>query len=268
MPETPYYLLLKHRKVAAMTSLKTLRRTSDVGKELEILESDVQRQQSEQGGFKELFMIPANRKAFMLVNVTRIFQQMTGISAFGAYFQLMISNAADVPPMLGVSMLLMLQMLVNLSMYYIIDLYGRKTLLMLSAVLTTAVLLALGAFLALRDFMNADIAGQNFLPIILIFLYIIGFNSGFSAIPNVLTAEMFSTSIKAKASALSSLTLSFWMMGTIKFYQFTADHISLAVPFLTFGITTLLSIFFFAFSLIETKGNSLESIQQKLIASG
>lgn len=268
MPETPYYLLSKHQKTAAMTSLQILRRTSDVGKELEILECDVQRQQSEQGGFKELFTIPANRKAFVLVNVTRVFQQMTGVSAFGAYFQLMISNAANVPPMFGVSMLLIVQLIVNLSMYCFIDLYGRKTLLMISAAMTTGVLLALGVFLTLRDFTTVDIENQKFLPILLIFLFIVSFNSGLASIPNVLTAEMYSTSIKAKASALSSLTLSVFMMGTIKFYQFTADHISLAVPFLTFGSFTLLSVFFFAFFLIETRGRTLENIQQKLIAAG
>lgn len=267
MPETPYYLLTKNKKKAAMDSLIILRRSHDVGKEHEILEMDVYRQQSEQGGFKELFMIPANRKAFILANVTRVVQQFTGTSALGAYFQIIIANASNFSPMLGTTMILVVQAILNMSLYYFIDMYDRKILLVLSSALTAVILFIFSGFLILRDFTSINTTNLQLLPIAMIFFFIIAFNIGLGPIPNVLTAEMYSTSIKAKASALSSLTLSLSMMGSIKFYQYTADNISMAVPFLTFAGCTFFGTFFFRFCLIETRGKTLEMIQRELLAS-
>lgn len=267
MPETPYFLLSKNRTVAAMDSIKTLRRTSKVEKELEILEIDVKRQMSEQGGFKELFSIPANRKAFILANSTRFLQQMSGCSAFGVYFQLIILKSSNLPAMVSSSMLLVLQVVMTITSYFYIDHFGRKTLLIISASLTSVVLFALGGFIVIKDYTLIDTSNLQWFPVFAIVFYVISFVSGLGAVTNMLTAEMYSTSIKAKATALSSINLSLIMIGTVKYYQYTADHISQAVPFMTFGLVTFLSIFFFRFILIETRGKSLETIQQELIAS-
>lgn len=267
MPETPYYLLSKNKESEATDTLIILRRTYDVVEELKALQSAVKRQQSEQGGFRELFRIPANRKALILSNVTRIFQQLSGTSAYSAYFQLMIVTSTSFPPMLGTSFLLMVQGMVNLSAYYFIDMYGRKTLLVLSASLASTVLFLLGGFMLVKDFTNINTSGSHYFPLMMIFLFIITFNIGMGPIPNVINAEIYSTSIKSKATAFGSLTLSVSMIATIKFYQYTSDHISVAVPFLTFALSTFCSIFFFRFCLIETKGKKLETIQQELIPS-
>lgn len=268
MPETPYYLLSKNRRIAAMDSLIILRRTREVEKELEILENDVQRQMSEEGGFRELFVIPANRKAFILANVTRFLQQMSGCSAVGSYYQLMVAKSApNIPPMFSTSMLLLLQILLTVTSFYYIDLYGRKLLLVLSASLTTVVLFILGGFIALKDFTYIDTSGLEWFPLMMMVFYVISFILGLGAVTNILTAEMYSTNIKAKATAISSVNLSLLMMATIKYYQYTADHMSQAVPFLTFAVFTCFSTFFFRFCLIETKGKSLEMIQQELMAA-
>lgn len=267
MPETPYYFLSKNRKVEAMESLVTLRRTSKVEKELDILEGDVQRQMSEKGGYRELFTIPVNRKAFILANITRIYQQMTGCTAFFTYFQLLIATASSIPPMIGTSILLLTQVMLTMMSYYFIDLYGRKTLLIISASTTSIVLFILGGFMIVRDFTNIDLSHLQLFPLIMLFFFIVTFTIGSGAVTTIFTAEMYSTSIKAPATALSCVNLSVWMMATVKFYQYTADTFSLAVPFMTFAVFTFSSVFFFHFCLIETKGKTLEMILKELDSS-
>jgi hypothetical protein len=54
------------------------------------------------------------------------------------------------------------------------------------------------------------------------------------------------------------------MMATTKFYQVTADEFGLTVPYCSFALTTFLGVLFLYFCLPETKGKTLEEIQQEL----
>jgi hypothetical protein len=54
------------------------------------------------------------------------------------------------------------------------------------------------------------------------------------------------------------------MMATTKFNQVTADEFGLMVLYCSFALTTFLGVLFLFFCLPETKGKTLEEIQQEL----
>lgn len=62
MPDSPYFLIMKHRPDQAKQSLIWLRGTGDVTEELEKVRVNVEHDRKNAGTVKELVMIPGNRK--------------------------------------------------------------------------------------------------------------------------------------------------------------------------------------------------------------
>ncbi|XP_018565815.1 facilitated trehalose transporter Tret1-2 homolog [Anoplophora glabripennis] len=263
-PETPYYYFMKGRPEQAVKSLKILRRKNSVWKEAESLSADVDRQMSESGGYLDLFRVSSNRKAFFLVAAARIFQQLTGASAYGLYCQLLIGGSTKLSPVLGSCLLMVTQLTVICVSSLFIDKIGRKPLFTLSSGLSCLVLFIQASFSILKTYSGLDLSFMHWFPVLVMVFFVSFFTMGLGVGLNIFVSEIFSSSIKAKALSLSSIVYSFSMMASIKYYQYTADNYSLAVTFYTFAFCTLIGTFFFKFFLPETKGKTLETIQQEL----
>ncbi|XP_050298938.1 facilitated trehalose transporter Tret1-like [Anthonomus grandis grandis] len=264
MPESPYYCFMKEDEEGARKSLQTLRRKLDVDKELKQLALDVNRQMSEKGSYGDLFRIYANKKAFFLVSVTRIIQVFTGSIALMSYQQVMLSQATDLSPILASVVLITSGIVMVIVASFYIDKAGRKLSLFYSSTFTCLALLSQGIFLTVRDYTHLDISKVSWLPLPIMLLYNIAFRGGLGVVTNIFTSEIYSASIKAKAMSLGGLINAISMIISTKLYQIAADYVGLAVPFYIFAFTTFLGTLFFYFVLPETKGKSLERIQQEL----
>ncbi|XP_030761310.1 facilitated trehalose transporter Tret1-like isoform X2 [Sitophilus oryzae] len=264
MPESPYYCLMNKDLEGARKALQVLRRKKNVDKEVLQLSSDVDRQMSEKGSYKDLFCIKSNRKAFLLVCATRNFQVFTGSIALMSYVQIMISDATDLSPVMGSTVLIIagVVMVVIASVY--VDKFGRKPTLAISSLFTALTLLAQAVFLSIRDYTDIDVSSLSWLPLLIMTFNNLAFRGGLGVVTNIFISEIYSTSIKAKAMSLGSLNFAIVMIISTKLYQLTADYVGLAVPFYIFAITTFIGSVFFYFVLPETKGKTLETIQQEL----
>ncbi|XP_044260409.1 facilitated trehalose transporter Tret1-like [Tribolium madens] len=265
MPESPYFLLMKNRKIEAESVLKFLRRKNSVSDELAKLTSDVNRQMSESGTFRDIFTIESNRKALILVVVLRTFQQFTGVSAFSLYIQILLNEATQVlAPHVGASILLLIQVSMSVLSSFFVDKWGRKPLLIFSSISCFITLTSQTIFFAFKEYSNVDVSVIDWFPLVMMILFMVSFFSGLGVIVNIFTSEMFSASVKSKTICLTNGVFAFGMLATTKFYQTTADNFGLTVPFATFAILTLFGIVFEYFWLPETKGKTLEEIQQEL----
>ncbi|XP_018565807.1 facilitated trehalose transporter Tret1-like [Anoplophora glabripennis] len=263
-PETPYYLLMKGKTERARQSLKALRGSQDVEKEVLRLTADVARQMSESGTYKDLFTIDSNRKAFFLITAARIFQQFTGTSAFINYYQILIEQNTDLSPVMGSSLIILTQIIMSALASKFVDRFGRKPLLTASAGLTFSVLLILGIYFTLKDYTSLDLSVIHWFPLPMMVLFIITFFLGMGVIMPILVSEVYSTSIKARAISLGGIVFASSMTASTKFYQYAGDNFGLAVPFYTFAASTFFGTLFFHFKVPETKGKTLEAIQQEL----
>ncbi|KAJ8939502.1 hypothetical protein NQ314_011117 [Rhamnusium bicolor] len=263
-PESPYYLIMKKKNEEAAASLRIFRRKNSVEKEIISITADVDRQMSESGTYKDLFTIASNRKAFLLAATARIFQQFTGCTAYTVYYQILIEQSTNLSPVMGSSVLLLVQIAMACLASAFIDKFGRKPLFVLSSGLCFLVLFTLGTFFLLRDYIGIDLSYIDWFPLPMMMLYIIVFSLGLGVALNIFVSEIYSTSIKAKAFSLGSIVFASSMMASTKFYQYTSDNFGMAVPFYTFSGCSLVGTFFFRFVLPETKGQTLEAIQQRL----
>lgn len=265
MPETPYFSLMQNRTNEAEKSLRFLRRKQNVENELASLTKDVNRQMSERGSYVDLFKIKSNRKACIAMAGMRIVQQFAGISTFTFYYQLLFREATDsIPPHFGSILMSSLQTIFTWLASFFIDKSGRKPLLIFSCTGVSLVLILQGVFFSLRDFAGVDVFSVKYLPLVGMVVYIAVFAVGLGSVVNLMLGELFSASIKAKALGLMNIVFGVTMFISTKFYQYTTDTVGIAVPMYTFGICAGLGTFFCWLCVPETKGKTLEEIQQEL----
>lgn len=140
----------------------------------------------------------------------------------------------------------------------LIDKFGRKFLLYVGGI-------GMPVFLGL--FSWAYISGNTNGYILLISM--LGFIAFFAASQGtviwVILSEMFPTNIRARGSAIGSF--SHWFFNAINSWVFPVAVASIGTgyTFLFFCIATILSLVFYRFALVETKGKSLEEIERMVL---
>lgn len=142
----------------------------------------------------------------------------------------------------------------------LIDKFGRKTLLYIGGI-------GMPFFLGL--FAWADITHQASIPLILFSM--LGFIALFAVSQGtviwVMLSEMFPTDIRAMGSAIGSF--SHWFFNAIVSFLFPIALRSIGggYAFLFFCVATILSLLFYKYALIETKGKSLEEIERLVLGT-
>ncbi len=140
----------------------------------------------------------------------------------------------------------------------LIDKFGRKFLLYAGGI-------GMPVFLGL--FSWAYLSGNTNGYILLISM--LGFIAFFAASQGtviwVILSEMFPTNIRARGSAIGSF--SHWFFNSLISWVFpvVVASIGTGYAFLFFCIATILSLVFYRFALVETKGKSLEEIEKMVL---
>lgn len=264
-PETPYYYLFKDKSDSAENSLRKLRRLKDVSQEFARLNEDLRRQLSETGTYKDCFKIASNRKAIFIVGIARALQQFTGISTFAAYNQYIFQEAGTSLDKGYSSMIYALSLSISSFVALMfIDKVGRKRPMIFSSITCCLVLSAEAIYFYLKDYLWTDVSSFSWFPVVGMVSYVITFSSGLSLIPILLLGELFSTSIRGKAGTIITILSSSYMTLINKVFQVLMSNYGLTAPFALFAICAFIGIFFSYFFIPETKGKTLEQIQQML----
>lgn len=264
-PETPYYYLLKNAHTQAEESLKKLRRKHDVSKEFSQLDADVKRQLSEKGTLKDCFRIQSNRKAILIVGVCRVLQQFTGIHAFAAYNQYIFQEAGGALDKGYSSMIYALSLsMCSLIVLIFIDKLGRRKPMIFSSIGCFIALATEAIYFGIKDYTSINHTSFSWYPIAGMVFYVIAFASGLGLIPILLIGELISTAIRSKAGTIITITSACFMTLINKLFQVLMSNYGLTAPFTLFGTFSFICIFVSYFYVPETKGKTLEEIQQML----
>lgn len=189
-----------------------------------------------------------------------MFNQLSGINIVNYYSTEIFKNAGltretafYLTVLVGITNLIFT--IIGMSL---IDKFGRKTLLYIGGI-------GMPFFLGL--FAWADITHQASIPLILFSM--LGFIALFAVSQGtviwVILSEMFPTDIRAMGSAIGSF--SHWFFNAIVSFLFPIALRSIGggYAFLFFCIATILSLVFYRYALIETKGKSLEEIEKLVL---
>lgn len=269
MPESPYYLIMIGEEKSAENSLRRLRGRDDVQDELRQLDCDVKRQLSESGKFKDLWLIPSNRKSLIIANLARAFQQLGGISALVTYSQyIFIQAGGDISSGHAAMIFSGLLAFVNIFANLLTEKLGRRKSMISSCFGCGVILLALSIYFYLQMYTKVNVLNVGWFPVVGIVVYVLVFSLGLGVVPTVMLGEIFSASVRKYSTMVSNVVFGIFMCSVTKLFQFLMSSYGLCVPFLFFSLSCFVGSVSSYFIIPETKGKSLEEIQQSLKSNG
>lgn len=265
MPDSPYYLLYKDRPEEAKAALQCLRQRDDVDAELKDITIAIERQKSEKGRPQDLFLIPSNRKAMIIMCVLNAAQHMSSISVMLMNMHSILFEAGSnyIEPSTAAIIFSALMFAAAMSASLLMDRFGRRFLIISSSTLSGLCLLAIAVYFT---FMNAgyDVLEVSWIPVAAVMLYATVFKAGLGLVPIVLTAELFPAKVKAMGMTISDCMYVGFCVISLQVYHLFKDSYGIHIPFYVFAICCFLTVIFAIVMIPETKGKTLEEIQLML----
>ena len=145
-----------------------------------------------------------------------------------------------------------------------VDRFGRRILLFTSATFVSISLGLMGVFFYLQELWGESEATEliGWLPLSSLIVFFIAFSTGFSNVPFIVMGELFPTRYRGLLGPISS---SFNLLCTfivVRTFPDMEERMSVHGTFWFFMCCTLASMVFVYFLLPETKGHTLEEIEQ------
>ncbi|KAF9670009.1 hypothetical protein SADUNF_Sadunf13G0023800 [Salix dunnii] len=187
-----------------------------------------------------------------------VLQQFGGVNGI-AFYASSIFISAGFSGSIGMIAMVVVQIPMTVLGVVLMDISGRRPLLMVSAAGT-----CLGCFLAALSFLLQDlnklVSVTPFLALFGVLIYTGSFSLGMGGIPWVIMSEVFPINMKGSAGSL--VTLVSWLGSWVISYAFNfLMDWSSAGTFFIFSCVCGLTVLFVAKLVPETKGRTLEEIQ-------
>lgn len=267
MPESPYYYFAKGKKDEAISALSYLRGKSAEGvrEEAEMIEGVVAESLKNAGTVKDLFNVKGNRKALIICCGLISFQQLSGINVVLFYSQSIFQKTgSSLDSAIATIIVGTVQVLASGCTPLIVDRLGRRIILLVSAGGMAIALGAMGLYF-LFDIQQASFVGSiGWLPILSLIVFVSVYCVGFGPLPWAVLGEMFPSNVKSKASSIVASVC--WIFGFIvtKYFSALDEAVGSDWAFWIFGILCIAAFAFTLTLVMETKGMSLQQIQDKL----
>ncbi|KAF6209401.1 hypothetical protein GE061_015148 [Apolygus lucorum] len=227
------------------------------------MEEAVNEQMAHQGTFTEIVSKASNRKGFFLVECFKL------SSACSATLMLFPFSTQIIPEgwltsqdshIVLCSVWVVSAVIASGLMYK----FKRRSLMMVSTVGTIIILTSTAIWYYLRDFTPVSTASTAWLPLMLLVCAVFFETIGIISIPNIIKGEVFPINIKTKATALSCMTAcGFEAINYLYFYDIN-NNLGMYFNFVKSAFSAAFCLFIVKFYMIETKGHSLEEIQEML----
>ncbi|WP_413499608.1 sugar porter family MFS transporter [Buttiauxella gaviniae] len=265
LPESPRWLVGKQQALRAKAILMRVGRTEqEAGQEVD----EIQRLHSQQqSSWRELFQ-PWVRPALVAGLGIAIFSQATGISAIIYYAPSLLvmaqfGKSAAILGSVGIGVVLTAFTLLGI---WLLDVLGRRRLMLIGLPGAVIVLVVMSLLLPWSANAQEILSDTNKVVVLTCLLGYFAFNGGsLSVVTWLYCAEIFPLGVRGKGTALCSFTL--WTVNfivTLLLY-FSADALGIGLVFGVLAIVNALAWFFVWGYAPETRGRSLEDIEQSLI---
>ena len=253
VPESPRWLFKVKRSDSALNILSKVLGSTEANREKQEIINGLKH---EEGSIRELFQ-PGLRTALMVGVGLSVFGQLSGVNIVVYYGPSILKDVG-----FGTGSALQFQVLfgvINLVFTIIalcvIDKLGRRPLLIGGMAVVSVSLATVGLL-----FISGG--SLKLLIVVVLCIYMGCIALSICAVIWVLTPEIFPNAIRARAASIA--TLSNWATNWLSAYLFPAyvDKLGNGAGFLTFAVICAVATVFFWKFVPETKGKSLEEIEQ------
>jgi sugar porter (SP) family MFS transporter len=276
MPESARWLLKMGRRDNARESLVKVDGSEVADAELATLESDIAAEAKEgEASWGEVFS-PALRRALWVGVGLATLQQVTGINAIIYYANEIFAEAGFTTAEQQAKATLYAVGAVNVLATFIavvwVDRFGRRPLLLTGLVGMTVSLAAVGAsFAALENQPEGGTTSTTvggIVTVLALVVFIASFAFSMGPIVWTLISEIYPNRVRGRA--ISVATAVNWLAAFLvaQFFLSIVDAIGESTTFFVFAALCVVSFVFVWHLVPETKGRSLEEIQERWVVGG
>ncbi|KAA9150517.1 sugar porter family MFS transporter [Amycolatopsis acidicola] len=265
LPETPRWLLKHQREEEARAVLVSSHGSTDVEDELASIREVIRLDTEQKGRIRDLWA-PWVRPMLFVAVLLAVGQQFSGVNAVNAYFPTMLIGLgfATQAALLSGVLLGVTKFLFTAWVVFVVDRWGRKPLLLIGNVIM--VLTLVGA--ALSVYNVHDTATLGVLMLVMMVLYLVGYELGWGAVVWVMMSEVFPLRERAAGMGVASVVL--WAATGIitAVFPIMSDKNALGLggSMLVFAGVNVVLFALTKWLVPETKGRSLEQIEMDLRA--
>lgn len=109
-----------------------------------------------------------------------------------------------------------------------------------------------------------DTSQLGWVPLFGMLGYIVGMCAGIALVPTLMLGELFPAKVKGKAMCLNNVVSGIDALIVTKAFQLLVSNYGMFSPFAVFAVCSVVGVFYSYLCIPETKGKSLEEIQQYL----
>lgn len=145
--------------------------------------------------------------------------------------------------------------------------FGRRVLMLVSSLGVALSLTAVGIYFFLQDSIKISpdsLALISPLPLVGILGFNILYAVGIGNLPYIMQAELFPINVKTVASSAATMFACVLIFVVAKCYQSIKDNFGHYTVFWSFASIAYLGVFFVYFLVPETKGKTLEEVQDRM----
>ncbi|CAB3373892.1 Hypothetical predicted protein [Cloeon dipterum] len=277
LPETPAWLLTQGKKDKARTALHRLRAdTCDVERELADLEAfraNIANLKSSAGPtapppkqhsiIKSLFE-PAALKPFSILVIYFLIYQFSGVNSITFYaVEVFRESAEGIDDYLATVALGVVRLLFTILACGLLRRCGRRPLTFISSIGCGVTMLGLGTYMYLaKEAKEAGLAPPpSWIPVLCIFGFTAVSTIGYLVVPWVMIGEVYPSRVRGLLGGLTTCAAHMFVFTVVKTFPFLQLTAGVHGAFWIYGVISTLGTVFFYFFLPETKGKSLEEIE-------
>lgn len=263
LPESPAYLMSQGKFHEAKAALRYYRGIdNDIDGEIKELKEYIRSSVKNKITFKKLFSTRSTVKALVVSFGLMIFQQLSGIYPVLFYAKKVFENFAISlnPP----SAAIILGFCLVSSTYFstmLLKIVRRRILLMLSFFLMALNLGGLAIYYHLK--VSSMSSNNTWIPLFTLCLYVSVYAAGVGPIPWLMLREIFPRNVTRRATAITAGFHWLLAFGVTKLHKNLEDLIKPGWTLWHFAVICMIGAIFVFFFIPETKGRTLEEIQNE-----
>lgn len=257
--ETPYWLLLKGRREDAEKVLRRLR-GPEYNFDVEI--EEMEKKMTSVGKkmeYRELWR-PRTRRPFLISLFMMTLQQVSGGNVLMMYTGTIFMSAGVENHSLATVYTGIVQIVFTVLCVLLVDRLGRRPFIVLSTSVMGLATIMLGVYYFMNDVVG--LPWPSWVPLVTVLVAVSGYCLGCRTLPWLLSAELFNTTIRSTANSASLFYNRLLNLAVIQVFPFFAEAAGSHTVFFVHGSLSLICAGLSLLLVPETKGKSLEQIQE------
>ncbi|XP_052899614.1 facilitated trehalose transporter Tret1-2 homolog [Anopheles moucheti] len=273
MPETPNYLVSKQKPEKARRSLARLRGSSyNIDREVEQLQSFAAKTNA--SGKKKLslretiqaLVHPSCLKPFAILTIYFMMYQFSGVNTITFYaIEIFRDSGTKLDKNTCTILLGFVRLIFTIVGAIMLRRCGRRPLTFISGIGCGFTMIGLGVYLKYKhgwDLADPPIEPTaTWFPVACIFIFIITCTLGFLIVPWVMIGELYPMKVRGLVGGFTTCMAHSFVFIVVKTYPFLTHVLERHGTFILYGCFSFAGTVFFYLCLPETKGKTLQEIE-------